>query len=55
MIAFNRPLITGRPSTEAVSIDNETKIATASKIEVNFLRLEVERRTIADRLLMKAV
>jgi hypothetical protein len=55
MMALNRPLITGRPSTEAVSIANEAKIATASKIEVNFLRLEVERLTIADRPLMKAI
>ncbi len=55
MMAFNRPLITGRPSTEAVNIANETKIATASKIEVSFLRLEVESRAIADRMLMKAV
>jgi hypothetical protein len=55
MIAFNRPLITGRPSAGANSIDNEAKIATASKIEVNFLRLEVERRAIADRMLLNAI
>ena len=55
MMAFNRPLITGRPSTGVVNIANEAKIATASKIEVSFLRLEVERRAIAGRMLMKAV
>jgi hypothetical protein len=54
MSAFNKPLTTGRPSTEAVSIPKETKVATASNIEVSFLWLEVERRTIADRLLMEA-
>lgn len=31
MMAFDRPLITGRPSTEAVNIANETKIATARR------------------------
>jgi hypothetical protein len=40
MTAFNRPLITGRPSTEAVSIAKKAKIETASKIEVSIRRLE---------------
>jgi hypothetical protein len=55
MRAFNRPFTAGRPSTEAISAPKETKIATASRIEVSFLRLEVERRAIADRMLLNAI